>query len=140
MKIGDTDELKFRVKYPDEKKRIANSIGMKFALISSGTFMMGSPEDEPERDGDERQHLVTISRPYYLQITEVTQGQWKAIMDDNPLHFKGDSRSVKRVSWNDCQEFTRKLIRQDMLQTRKGRHQDRTVSFAAVPGTLTRGA
>lgn len=44
----------------------ANSIGMKFKLIPAGTFMMGSPPDEKGSQDDERQHQVTISKPYFM--------------------------------------------------------------------------
>jgi formylglycine-generating enzyme required for sulfatase activity len=56
-------------------KDITNSIGMKMVLIPKGTFMMGSPESEKGRQKDETQHEVTISKDYYLGVTEVTQGQ-----------------------------------------------------------------
>ena len=56
-------------------KEITNSIGMKLVLIPKGTFMMGSPKSEEERQDDETQHEVTISKDYYLGVTEVTQGQ-----------------------------------------------------------------
>jgi formylglycine-generating enzyme len=90
---------------------ISNSLGMKFIYISPGTFMMGSPPSEPGRDDDETQHRVTLTKGYYLQTTEVTQGQWKAVMGSNPSHFKncGDNCPVESVSWNDVQEFIRKL-------------------------------
>jgi formylglycine-generating enzyme required for sulfatase activity len=50
-----------------------NTIGMNFKLIPDGTFMMGSPEGETDRKDDEYQHKVTISKPFYMQTTEVTQ-------------------------------------------------------------------
>jgi len=86
-------------------------IEFTFAYIAPGTFMMGSPSSEPGRDSDERQHRVTLTKGFYMQTTEVTQGQWKAVMGSNPSHFKdcGDYCPVERVSWNDCQEFIRKL-------------------------------
>ena len=73
--------------------------------------MMGSPSEEPDRDSDETQHKVTISRPFLMQATEVTQGQWKAVMGDNPSNFKdcGDDCPVENVSWDDIQEFIKKL-------------------------------
>ena len=88
-----------------------NSLGMKFVYIEPGTFTMGSPSNEPGRDSDETQHRVTLTRGYYLQTTEVTQGQWKAVMGSNPSHFKncGDDCPVEQVSWNDTQDFIRKL-------------------------------
>jgi len=88
-----------------------NSLGMKFVRIPSGSFMMGSPSSELGLDGDKTQHRVTLTRPYYMQATEVTQGQWKAVMGNNPSNFSncGDNCPVENVSWNDCQEFIRKL-------------------------------
>lgn len=73
--------------------------------------MMGSPEDEPGRYADEVQHQVTITRPFYMQTTPVTQAQWQAVMGDNPSFFKGDNLPVESVSWNDTQEFIRVLNR-----------------------------
>jgi len=57
------------------KERIINSLGMEFVLIKSGKFLMGSPEDEPGRYTGERPHRVNLTKPFYLQTTEVTQGQ-----------------------------------------------------------------
>jgi formylglycine-generating enzyme required for sulfatase activity len=88
-----------------------NSIGMRFVYIKPGTFMMGSTENEPEREGDETLHQVTLTRGYYLQTTEVTQGQWKRVMGDNPSEFKncGDDCPVDSVSWTKAQAFIKKL-------------------------------
>jgi formylglycine-generating enzyme required for sulfatase activity len=85
---------------------------MKFLLIPAGKFIMGSPPDEQGRSDDEIQHEVIISKPFYLQTTEVSQAQWKKVMDgDNPSHFKdcGDDCPVERVSWDDAQKFISKL-------------------------------
>jgi formylglycine-generating enzyme required for sulfatase activity len=86
---------------------LTNTIGMKFVYIKPGTFMMGSPTDEPGRGSDETRHQVTLTKGYYMQTTEVTQGQWKAVMDNNPSYFSscGDNCPVEYVSWNDVQEF-----------------------------------
>jgi formylglycine-generating enzyme required for sulfatase activity len=94
---------------------IVESLGMTFNLIPAGTFTMGSPTDEQGRDNDERQHQVTLTKPFYMQTTEVTQGQWQAIMGTNPSNFTncGDNCPVERVSWNDCQEFINKLNQQE---------------------------
>ncbi len=56
-----------------------SSLGMKFVRIPSGSFMMGSTSSEPERDSDETQHRVTLTKPYYMQTTEVTVGQWRPV-------------------------------------------------------------
>lgn len=96
---------------PEAGKTFTNSLGTKFVYIPPGTFMMGSPPDEPERGDDETLHRVTLTRGFYMQTTEVTQGQWKAVMGNNPSHFKdcGDDCPVENVSWEDAQKFIRKL-------------------------------
>lgn len=88
-----------------------NSIGMEFVKITSGTFMMGSPESEKGRNIDETEHQVTISKSFYLGKYEVTQGQWIAVMGSNPSKFSGcgDNCPVEYVNWQDIQEFIKKL-------------------------------
>jgi formylglycine-generating enzyme required for sulfatase activity len=86
-----------------------NSIGMKFVLIPAGEFTMGSPENEVGRNSDETQHNVKITKSFYIQTTEVTQAQWKAVMGNNPSYFKGDDLPKEQVSWDDAQEFLKKL-------------------------------
>jgi formylglycine-generating enzyme required for sulfatase activity len=98
--------------YAEEpKKRIKNSVGMEFVLIKPGKFLMGSPADEPGRYTGEVQHRVNLTKPFYLQTTEVTQGQWQALMGKNPSSHKrcGDSCPVEQVSWEDAQRFIQKL-------------------------------
>jgi formylglycine-generating enzyme required for sulfatase activity len=97
-------------------KEWTNTLGMTFVWIEPGTFMMGSPEDEPRRDSDETQHEVTLTQGYYMQTTEVTQGQWEAVMGNNPSHFSscGDECPVERVSWNKIQEFITALNAQEI--------------------------
>ena len=78
-----------------------------FVFIPPGTFTMGSPEHEPGRRNDEMQHVVTLTRGYFIQATPVTQGQWKEVMGVNPSNFLhgGDDCPVEGVSVNDCLEF-----------------------------------
>jgi formylglycine-generating enzyme required for sulfatase activity len=78
--------------------------------IAPGTFLMGSPEDEAERGGDEIQHEVQLSEGYWLADTTCTQELWMAVMGENPSSFQeraeGEtSRPVEQVSWEDCQRF-----------------------------------
>ena len=82
-----------------------NTIGMKFALIPAGEFMMGSEEDDSEKPV----HKVRISKLFYLGIYPVTQREWKEVMGKNPSYFKGDNLPVESVTWNDVQEFIKKL-------------------------------
>jgi formylglycine-generating enzyme required for sulfatase activity len=82
---------------------------MTFAWVPPGSFLMGSPPDEPERYDDEMQHRVTLTKGFWLAVTPVTQAQWQAVMGSNPSHFQGDNLPVEQVSWDDCQEFCRQL-------------------------------
>ena len=82
---------------------------MAFVLIPAGEFLMGSPEEEEKRGDDETQHKVTLSRPFYVGKYQVTQTQWEAVTGENPSHFKGEQNPVEKVSWDDCQEFIKKL-------------------------------
>ncbi|MBW2664167.1 MAG: formylglycine-generating enzyme family protein [Deltaproteobacteria bacterium] len=98
---------------PSGRIYTASSINYKMVYISPGTFMMGSPSSEPKRDSDERQHKVALTKDFYMGVTEITQSQWRQIMGNNPSKFKGDNLPVEQVSWNDCQEFIRKLNQQE---------------------------
>ena len=92
------------------QKASTNSIGMEFVLIPAGEFDMGSPSGETDRYGDEGPvHKVKISDAFYLGKYEVTQKQWREIMGDNPSNYDGDNRPVEYVSWNDAQDFIKKL-------------------------------
>ena len=71
--------------------------------------MMGSPESEKGRADHETQHAVTLTKPFYMGKYEVTQEQWQAIMENNPSSAKGTRLPVTNVSWEDCQNFIRKL-------------------------------
>lgn len=89
---------------------ITNSIGIEFVMIRPGSFSMGDATrqecDTCRADVDETpRHPVTISRPFYLSRTEVTQAQWLALMDGNPSRFKGDRHPVEYVSWNNVQLY-----------------------------------
>ena len=91
------------------KVKIKEQIAMNFVLIPSGTFIMGSPEDEVGRFQDESQHEITISNSFYMQNTPITQAQWMAI-EDNTSYFKyGGDYPVESISWEDTQIFIKKL-------------------------------
>ncbi len=112
------------------QKEITNSIGMRFVLIPAGSFTMGShisPEEvarryggKPENYIDEQPpHHVEITKPFYLQTTEVTQWQWEWVMRNNPVSsnsgFRGDDLPAIGVSWFDAQELIRRLNRLEAL-------------------------
>lgn len=84
-----------------------DGVSFTMKLVEGGTFQMGSNDCYAESD-EKPVHDVTLSS-YYIGETEVTQALWKAVMGNNPSYFKGDNLPVEQVSWNDCQEFIRKL-------------------------------
>ncbi|MCI5120087.1 MAG: formylglycine-generating enzyme family protein [Candidatus Electrothrix sp. AUS4] len=86
------------------------SIGIEFVSIPEGCFQMGSPSDEKDRDDDEGPvHEVCVDG-FWMGKYEVTQGQWKQIMGENPARFKkGDKYPVEQVSWEDVQKFIGEL-------------------------------
>lgn len=94
-----------------EPKILTNSLGMKLARIPAGTFQMGSPRSERERDSKEELHEVTITRPFYLGVYEVTQAQFvkAGTGAKNRSAFKGDDRPVENVEWVVAKEFCQKL-------------------------------
>jgi formylglycine-generating enzyme required for sulfatase activity len=97
-------------------EELTNSIGMKLVLIPKGTFMMGSPESEEGREKGEVQHEVTLSKDFYLGVTEITQAQYQKVMGENPSYYQGDkvqgdssNHPVEWVSREDAAEFCNKL-------------------------------
>jgi formylglycine-generating enzyme required for sulfatase activity len=82
--------------------------------INGGTFTMGSPASEPERNVAEIQHSVSIN-PFYMGRYEVTQREWLEIMGNNPSHFKGDNLPVENVSWYDAVEYCNRLSEWERL-------------------------
>ena len=87
---------------------LKNNVKLELTLIPDGKFTMGSPVLEAGREFEVQQE-VTISKSYYMGKYEVTQEQWEAVMGTNPSFTKGGKLPVTNVSWNDCQEFIRKL-------------------------------
>lgn len=91
---------------PKPKPKSAAVPEIEMVRIEAGSFTMGSTNG----DSDEKpSHQVTISRPFYIGEYEVTQAEWRAVMGSNPSNFKGDNLPVEQVSWEDCQEFIRRL-------------------------------
>lgn len=86
--------------------------GVSFDMIKveGGTFTMGATSEQGNDayDNEKPAHQVTLS-DYYIGETEVTQALWQAVMGNNPSSVKGNSNPVESVTWNDCQEFIRKL-------------------------------
>ncbi len=95
---------------PNVKTFHANGVSFEMVEVRGATFRMGATSEQGSDAWDDEKpvHSVTLSG-YYIGKTEVTQALWKAVMGSNPSRFKGDNMPVECVSWDDCQEFIRKL-------------------------------
>jgi formylglycine-generating enzyme required for sulfatase activity len=82
---------------------------MDMLWVKPGTFEMGSPSSEKNRQVDEMLHTVTLTAGYWLGKHEVMQSQWEKVMGSNPSHFKGADHPVETVSWTDVTVFCDKL-------------------------------
>ena len=86
--------------------------GVPFTMVhvEAGIFTMGAtPEQQKPWEDEKPAHRVTLTHDYYMGETEVTQALWRAVMGCNPSYFRGDDLPVEEVSWDDCQEFIRRL-------------------------------
>lgn len=85
-------------------------VTFKMILVEGGTFTMGATSEQGSdaNSYEEPTHQVTLSS-YYIGETEVTQELWQAVMGNNHSHFSGSIKPVDDVSWDECQEFIRKL-------------------------------
>lgn len=89
---------------------LGSGIRMDFVLIPAGSFEMGSPSSEKDRDSDEGPvQRVQITKPFYMSKYEVTQEQYTALMVRNPSNFSGRNLPVEYVSWKEAVEFCSKL-------------------------------
>ncbi|MCX6901016.1 MAG: formylglycine-generating enzyme family protein [Verrucomicrobia bacterium] len=86
-----------------------NAVGIRIVLIPASEFDMGSPKNESWRYSEENLHHVTITKPFYLGATEVTQAQFAAVMRKSPSYYKGADLPVEHVTWFDALEFCRRL-------------------------------
>jgi len=97
---------------------VINSVGMVLVPIPAGEFQMGSPESEKDRQDNETQHLVKITKPFYLSAYEVTQEQYEKVMGKNSSHSKGENKPVEKVSRHDAVEFCRRLSEKEGVEYR----------------------
>lgn len=99
-------------------ERLDNTTTLNMVLIPGGSFLMGSPDDEPERiNWEGPQHEVRIPS-FFMGQYPVTQAQWRLItslspveleLDPDPSAFKGENRPIEQVSWHDAVEFCARL-------------------------------
>ena len=121
LRMGDIQAiLKYRMTEENYNKKLLDSFSkvvvgeekkpkIEMVLIPAGKFIMGSPESEENREDNERQHEVTLTKPFYMGKYEVTQEQWESLGMRNRSDIEGAKLPVTDVSWEDCQEFIKKL-------------------------------
>jgi len=102
--VMGNDGRQFR---PGQEKVVDLGGGSLLELVwcPPGCFMMGSPEDEEDRNVGETRHAVCLRNGFWIGKYEVTQSQWNAVMRDGSAGRKPKIG----VSWRDCKEFVRKL-------------------------------
>ncbi|MBL8172886.1 MAG: SUMF1/EgtB/PvdO family nonheme iron enzyme [Acidobacteria bacterium] len=94
-------------------ENLGGGVTLDMIAIPGGSFLMGAEDSERTKPV----HRVKLS-PFHLGKYPVTQAQWKAVMGDNPSHFKGDKRPVEMISWEMAVEFCQKLTKKTGRQYR----------------------
>ncbi len=109
-----------------------NSVRMKFVWIRPGTFLMGSPQAEKDRNALEVQHRVKLTKGFFMSVYPVTQEQWRDVVAlsydyvrptegfdiGHPARYEGKNLPMESISWDDCQVFLKKLRRMDKQRYR----------------------
>ncbi len=90
-----------------ENDSVIQNLLSNMVYVEGGTFSMGS--DDSDAYSDEKPVHQESVGSFHIGKYEVTQKEWKAVMGSNPSEFKGDDLPVENVSWDDCQEFIKKL-------------------------------
>ncbi len=106
---------------PPPANRALADLGLELIWIKPGTFRMGSPPDEANRNKAEGPALtVTLTKGFWLGKTEMTQAQYEAFTGTNPSRCPdvGKNAPVERVSWLDATEFCRKLTAREQVAGR----------------------
>lgn len=86
---------------------LGNGVELKMVLIQPGTFVMGTPG--PNAPGWEKQHKVTLTKPYYMGIYEVTTEQYKHVMgEERELCYEGPTMPAMSLTWREADEFCRR--------------------------------
>ena len=93
--------VRFSAAGPDLTSDTCRTTELWLRLILPGTFTMGSPTTELGHQSNETQHQVTISKPFYMAVFEMTQKQYRQVTGSSPSSYSGDTRPVECVSYND---------------------------------------
>jgi formylglycine-generating enzyme required for sulfatase activity len=125
VRVGNEWQQKTeRITVSGYELELAKGIAITMVQIPAGSFQMGSPDTEAERESNEGpQHRVEL-QSLYLGQTPVTQAQWQAVanwpqvelkLNPDPARFKGANRPVEQVSWKEVMEFCRRLSQRSKL-------------------------
>jgi formylglycine-generating enzyme required for sulfatase activity len=98
---------------PTDKTYKLRDLKITLIRLEKGEFLMGSPNDETPRHDDETQHLVRLTKPFYIQTTELSQKQYEDVMGENPSYFKGADLPVENVTWSQAAAFCYELSRRE---------------------------
>ncbi len=120
--VGVISGLIYVMNKQDENGNETNNLGSAnnaeltndLILINGGTYLMGSPETEMQRETDEVQHEVTVS-DFYIGRYEVTQKEYEEVMGENPSNFEGENLPVENVTWYEAIEYCNKLSEKEGL-------------------------
>ncbi|PZO46405.1 MAG: hypothetical protein DCF15_20320 [Phormidesmis priestleyi] len=114
-KIASTTQTQY---FTEPLEGLGNALALDMVLVPAGCFMMGSPDDEPERrESEGPQHEVTLPN-FFMGRYPVTQAQWRAVaaidkvdikLEPDPPSFKGANLPVEQVSWYEAVEFCERL-------------------------------
>jgi formylglycine-generating enzyme required for sulfatase activity len=120
---------------PTDSLDLGGGLKLELVLIPAGSFLMGNGNPDPKLAAQEKQHKVTLSRPFYMGKFEVTQAEYEKVTGSNPSKEKGDTLPVSMVSWDDDIAFCKKVSeitkREATLPT------DAQWEFAARAGATT---
>lgn len=120
--VGVISGLIYVMNKQDENGNETNNLGSTnnaeltndLILINGGTYLMGSPETEMQRETDEVQHEVTVS-DFYIGRYEATQKEYEEVMGENPSNFEGENLPVENVTWYEAIEYCNKLSEKEGL-------------------------
>ncbi len=95
--------------------RLSEDVKLTFCFVPAGSFTMGCSIEKEALEGHENQVQATITQPFWLARTEVTQAQWKVVMGGLPSSFKGANLPVESITWHDALDFVERMNSKGVL-------------------------